>query len=1068
MDLSSSIAAHKIATLELRGLAALASTGITQLRIPLQALVLDRGVALQVTAAPPTANSAVVYGRDDDAVMHNESPETQYLLQIACDALNVRSYAAAGSTVTGSSRLQARIGSDHHIYITNARFLFPVMPASYARNTHLCLRPEAVRWFPKPLCPDVFSDLLTEDADTRGNEVKDCLRWLLEKLAPSCAAQLSAKSYVGTVACSVIAQTMHQFGINLHFLGQVRSHVVVRKMRNLLLVEMLARVFAHLLRAEQRACLDRQANGSGEHIEEVIRKQLNALLGFDSTAMPILHKSLRELMVVHFPGCLTAEERSSPNIIDGLPTVQLAERAAQLAGATLSGEALAAVGRDNPIPTGSLILMTIVRTMALPEFAEASLFDERLAEAEAIYMKEIELKQKLLGDNALSLIHTHSRLAAVLSRMKFHERAEKSQRRAVHIATRKHGDIGTCQRRLGDVYLESGQFDKAATALQKAIMLHRHVFDESHPAVSDALLLLAQAQHSLQQDVAAVDQQLMQALRSQHRLDSYDAARVYLRQGAHASPATAVPLLRHAHSIQKRLLQSRDSELLSTSAALGVALAQENDSTGDEAYELLESVLSVCDTLVAKGEQAPFDIGPTLVQLAALCQRAGDTEKAQMYSARAEQHRQRRPVVPVLRIPETTIAPQPSSVSSRTLTVPRMSPRTNSSVSPGPEAGGISPRMQPPSFLQSSPTTSVTSRSARQDTAALPVLSPRGGKRSNSPSFESTPSLSVHDSSLSRTQSHSPQREVIAPRSSRGGRRLDDVGVAIPDQPIKSPRQQQQETGGDPVAQKQQTFARDLAAANEAFAAQEKIQAAMIYVSLLRSIAEGVAVQETVHTQILFNLGALYSSSKRADEALDSYRALLALLAKQPPERQDTEMYIHVHIQVARLLDIQKHHVDAAEYFKKAISLCTTAAAGKRLAEAYMFLGQNYMLQSKLKKAKPMFKRALAQAEKSFGAISEEVARIQTALGNAYVQDERYPEAQDIYSRALSVRTKLHGTNHDTVADLYNKLAEIYTNNDMAESAKQLYDMSLSIRSKLHGDGSAQAVAQRKLMSTVP
>ena len=106
---------------------------------------------------------------------------------------------------------------------------------------------------------------------------------------------------------------------------------------------------------------------------------------------------------------------------------------------------------------------------------------------------------------------------------------------------------------------------------------------------------------------------------------------------------------------------------------------------------------------------------------------------------------------------------------------------------------------------------------------------------------------------------------------------------------------------------------------------------------------------------------------------------------------------------------------------------------------------------NRLAEAEPLYRRALAIYENSFGPEHPDVARGLNNLAELLSATNRLAEAEPLLRRALAIDEKSLGPEHPTVANSLNSLAGLYRTIGAYAKAEPLYQQALQIRKKALG-----------------
>lgn len=272
-------AMHKIAGNEMRSMKAMqeASTRAYQkvliqrgfdsgaathpLSIILSVLVDYNGFRFFVMSMPPIDEGRTqVYGREDthdpNSVFLDKNANFHALHGAACEELNLKPHLVISDgeaiKINGSVETQGHYCYDGRFYAINFARLMPSdLPNDGMEMLTKQLRPELVKSFRMPLSSDAFSHLtlppkdeasaqLLGDADQSDVEVGSASRFLLKDRVPEFVAQLdSLRTF--PYDSGTFTQACHKSGINMRHIGRIAEHTRLPHVREMVVVEMLAR-----------------------------------------------------------------------------------------------------------------------------------------------------------------------------------------------------------------------------------------------------------------------------------------------------------------------------------------------------------------------------------------------------------------------------------------------------------------------------------------------------------------------------------------------------------------------------------------------------------------------------------------------------------------------------------------------------------------------------------------------------------------------------------------------------------------------------------------------------------
>jgi len=177
---------------------------------------------------------------------------------------------------------------------------------------------------------------------------------------------------------------------------------------------------------------------------------------------------------------------------------------------------------------------------------------------------------------------------------------------------------------------------------------------------------------------------------------------------------------------------------------------------------------------------------------------------------------------------------------------------------------------------------------------------------------------------------------------------------------------------------------------------------------------------------------------------LESRYSLAEELLNKAVENQESGLAETMRYLGATQYEQAKYHAATAS-FRKALAL-----RGED-ADLLSWLGESLAGLAEWPEAESLLRRALAIAEKGFGAEDSKVAEVLNNLGTLLYSTNRFAEAEPLLRRALAIDEKILGAEHPKVAIILNDLAMLlYTTNRLAE-AEPLLRRALAIDEKILG-----------------
>eukprot|EP01102_Stenamoeba_stenopodia_P007672 TRINITY_DN2166_c0_g4_i2.p1 TRINITY_DN2166_c0_g4~~TRINITY_DN2166_c0_g4_i2.p1 ORF type:complete len:974 (+),score=252.47 TRINITY_DN2166_c0_g4_i2:436-3357(+) len=269
--LGSDYVAAKVAGNELKGLISYFNCGVPDLHVPLMALVDYLGFRLIAMSLLPITERSMVYGtRDGGYTILNNNTKVAERMRMSAASLNLKPHicgmkGASGVKLSSAADVEGHLGVDGRFYLLDfSRTLPPVKPDPKNTVGHLYLlfRPEFVKSYYKPLCPDAFSGFIEVDpnCETHNREIVEATSHLKEKVLPVVAMHLAelvlAAKQKGQVHSLPLTETLHSKGVNMRLLGLLLPHFPKDEKfalcTSLILAEAAVRVIKYFVRTKLR------------------------------------------------------------------------------------------------------------------------------------------------------------------------------------------------------------------------------------------------------------------------------------------------------------------------------------------------------------------------------------------------------------------------------------------------------------------------------------------------------------------------------------------------------------------------------------------------------------------------------------------------------------------------------------------------------------------------------------------------------------------------------------------------------------------------------------------------
>lgn len=398
--------------------------GVTRsLRVALTTIIDFRGFRLSCQALLPIGKNTLVYGSDNGGTTHLDDPGFRTEMAKVCDKLNIKAHSFTPSglpsrTVYGPVDLEGhRVGKAHYA-VDLARLFPPESPKlglSHKPRAQFfrMLRPELVRQFNKPLSSDAHTAFGRDESAIHNAEVDEATLFLQNTVIPAYAETLSNKQQLKQyVDGSVLVREMHRWGINLRYIGFVRSKLAPSNSagRQLLLLEMVLRCLKNLFRRKLRKQMETTCVSMDSPYAQVVIDLLNLFLGKDEHSRVFWRVTIKEVLRETFVVGLTDEElQASFSLKRGLNMQELLDRFQVLTGVKLIPSASTyRKGKTDVILYTDLATVqnTVTKHMQIVDYAEGALLlllsEKKAEQAEKLRLLSLaEARLKLARGSAM-------------------------------------------------------------------------------------------------------------------------------------------------------------------------------------------------------------------------------------------------------------------------------------------------------------------------------------------------------------------------------------------------------------------------------------------------------------------------------------------------------------------------------------------------------------------------------------------------------------------------------------------------------------------------------------------
>eukprot|EP01114_Cavostelium_apophysatum_P011844 TRINITY_DN2636_c0_g1_i2.p1 TRINITY_DN2636_c0_g1~~TRINITY_DN2636_c0_g1_i2.p1 ORF type:complete len:1423 (+),score=460.75 TRINITY_DN2636_c0_g1_i2:227-4495(+) len=312
--------AAKVAGHDLKGLIQYFDLGIPGLHFPLMALVDYVGFRLQALSLLPINAETLIYGTGDGGrTVKAENPKFNAKMRLAGEKLNLKPHQVGLSKTHGKflyscADIEGHHGFDGRYYAIDFSRSFPPMdPDKSNKNAHLfrLFRPEFVKKYETPLCPDAFSGFVANyQAEEHIKQIREATDYLYNKVIPEFASELNAipNEELETIS---IKHALHKKGINLCLMGVLRQQLDENSVfQKRLLIEMIARTNYHIINEKLRAKMKELRIPSQQPYKIVITEQLNLLFGNSEKTYEYWNLELKKQINRCYPFGLLVKESS--------------------------------------------------------------------------------------------------------------------------------------------------------------------------------------------------------------------------------------------------------------------------------------------------------------------------------------------------------------------------------------------------------------------------------------------------------------------------------------------------------------------------------------------------------------------------------------------------------------------------------------------------------------------------------------------------------------------------------------------------------------------------------------
>ncbi|KYQ93360.1 Histidine kinase A [Tieghemostelium lacteum] len=308
---------------ELKGLINVFNCNVSNLSLPLMALVDYRGFRVIAMSILPIDKDSIYYGSNDYGLtIHNKDPYLSEKVKEVSTLLNIKSHncGESGTFLHSPADLEGHRGFDGRYYLLDFARLFPAeAPRKSIKMGHLyrLLRPEFTRNFKKPLCSDAFSRFIRGHNEEEHNvEVVEATEYLLNTTIYEVADELNKLEIdINNVYNIPLTERLHKSGINVRYLGHVRQHCNSLDMKSLIFIEMCARVVKQQLRQKLRSKMAKAKIPLEAPYRRLIIAYLNRILGISDRSDLFWNERMKKYLMKKFDKSLFQDEIEGNTLI---------------------------------------------------------------------------------------------------------------------------------------------------------------------------------------------------------------------------------------------------------------------------------------------------------------------------------------------------------------------------------------------------------------------------------------------------------------------------------------------------------------------------------------------------------------------------------------------------------------------------------------------------------------------------------------------------------------------------------------------------------------------------------
>ncbi|KYQ99699.1 hypothetical protein DLAC_03639 [Tieghemostelium lacteum] len=305
------------------------------IRFPLMAIIDYRGYRLLAISQLPIDKTTIVYGScDAGKTVHNSDPLISQEMERISKILNLRGH-TVGLTQTfiyGPGDIEVHKGTDGRYYMIDfARIFPPEYPLVYQNQKdtigreifYQMLRPELVAKCDTPLSSDAFSGWQTSLFEEGLNrDVVRATNILHNEMIPTIIHNINMKpetdyspSRHKVFEIMKILNIFHSMGINNRYIGSLASQITNKSIRELLLSEVVGRVWKRIIRSKLRRIMDITRRPSEEPYKVLIDEVFAMILKQEPEQIEFWSSmekgSFKHIALQVYPRCLSQSDMNA-------------------------------------------------------------------------------------------------------------------------------------------------------------------------------------------------------------------------------------------------------------------------------------------------------------------------------------------------------------------------------------------------------------------------------------------------------------------------------------------------------------------------------------------------------------------------------------------------------------------------------------------------------------------------------------------------------------------------------------------------------------------------------------